>query len=623
MRRRNFAPSQLREVTAPVDPRVLPAGTYVASSLKGGYGALWSAVTLNYARFGGQHISPRGVKELLATVGPTLNPQIGIAREFFTTVLRDYRDWRIKWWREAIQNAVDAGATKVKCEVVQLEDRTWRISCDDNGRGMDRATLVDKFLMLGATTKVGAAGVGGFGKAKELLILPWLKWKVHTLDYMAEGVGVQYEVRQVQRRAGTRLEVLMPADEYTYAAAAIAFLEKCDLPNTSFEVISKPQTEEHERKRPKAKMEGRSLLGTVPGKAEIYVTKVKYQANSIYVRVNGMFMFSNYIGETGDKQILVEITAPSVEVLTANRDGFRDWEVSDAVSKLAERVAKDTKSALAMKSGLIRKKYTGKGKFKTEQLQAAALGQVGPIPMTSKGRVNLPQPDAIAIAQVVERMLRTGLPAEGGAPAVGSLPNRALSQEFMSIPFSGAHHVEQAVRQLVWEPDFYMINEVEGRRVPKKFMPESMTPTILKLAKVWTELCRFVLIQLGAFHEFGVGFVISEDAMAMYKPEDDEHWLLLNPYTSPRSLKDVWKPSNREHQKHLYALAVHECTHLADGLEYHDESFASALTHNIAKTADGFRKVGKIVSEIKMKGDPELEAEAARMAMNPGRRRRL
>ena len=96
MRRRNFAPSRLRQVSAHVDPRVLTSGSYVASSMTAGFGSLWGAIALRYARFGGEHISPRGVKEVLADVGPRLNPQIGIAREFFTTVLRDYRDWRIK-----------------------------------------------------------------------------------------------------------------------------------------------------------------------------------------------------------------------------------------------------------------------------------------------------------------------------------------------------------------------------------------------------------------------------------------------------------------------------------------------------------------------------------------------
>ena len=52
--------------------------------------------------------------------------------------------------------------------------------------------------------------------------------------------------------------------------------------------------------------------------------------------------------------------------------------------------------------------------------------------------------------------------------------------------------------------------------------------------------------------------------------------------------------------------------HIADRISYHDESFASALTRNMAKCADGFRKIRQIAAGIRTRGasgSPEADEE--------------
>jgi hypothetical protein len=66
-------------------------------------------------------------------------------------------------------------------------------------------------------------------------------------------------------------------------------------------------------------------------------------------------------------------------------------------------------------------------------------------------------------------------------------------------------------------------------------------------------------------------------------------------------MKDPWVPTKAADLKWLYALAVHECTHMADGIDYHDESFASAMTHNMARCAAGFTRAKRIVAGIKLR----------------------
>jgi hypothetical protein len=577
----------------------LKPGLYVAASDEDAFGPLLALIETGGATFLGENIDTRGRKIVAASVGARRNPSIGISREFFTTVLKDYDDWPEKWWREAIQNSVDAGATSIKCTVVENPDGTWSVSMEDNGGGMSEDVLINKFLMLGGTTKVGTGGTsGGFGKAKELLILPWVNWEVHTRDRVVKGSGIDYVVENAQNIHGTKVTVVMPADQHTTGAAAIAFIQKCYLPNIKFQVKATFQEGQRDWDKPiRAVLKAKDLLESVPGKAEAYVTKVDYTPSSMLIRTNGLYMFSQYIGNTPKKQVIVEITAPSIQILTANRDGFRDYDVRRAVGALGERVAKDILSALQAKSGIIRQKYEGAGKFKARQRQAEVLSNVGPIGPTTRGVVFLPEAEVAQLSRVVED-IRLASP---GNPAI---PNQGLATELLTnTVYHGAHHIEEAVRQLVWEPDFFLINEIEDYRVPKKFKPETMAPRVTKLVRTWTELCRYVLMQLGNFREYGVGLIFSEHKGAAYLHDADEHWLLLNPYKDVGYRTDTWSPTKKNDLKWLYAAAVHECTHLADGIEYHDESFAAALTNNIAKTADGFKYVSKIVSAIRMRDE--------------------
>ena len=524
---------------------------------------------------------------------------ITIGREFFITALKDYRDWQIKWWREAVQNSVDAGGRNIHLGSTKNPDETLTVYCDDDGSGMDEDTILSKFLVLGATTKVSGSGAaGGFGKAKELLLLPWISWRIHSRDTIVEGAGIDYTVTRGPMRVGTRLEVVMPADKNTDGAIALGFLEKCYLPSISFTVDGKPAF---------AQLVGGDLVESLPGKMDVYFSRANDKQSYLYVRAKGLFMFSIYVGEIPGF-VIAELTAPSIEILTANRDGFRDWDVANSVEKLANRIAKDNMSALRNKQGLIRKKFKGAGKFRARQVAASLLEHIGP---TTK---IISESDVSTIVATVgdyakrEEERRVG--GGGEQEKIGALPNPEMITAMLDQKFLGSNHIEAAIKQLVWEPDFYLMNDIEDFAVPKKFFPETMTPTVLKLAKSWVELCRYVMMQLGSESRFGVGFHFSTDAAASALTDEDENgdrerWLMLNPFKDMDSRKELWRPTQDADLKWLYAAAIHECTHIADGLHYHDESFAAALTRNMAKCADGYRKIRAIVGGIKMRGAPE------------------
>ena len=87
-----------------------------------------------------------------------------------------------------MQNSVDGGGKNIALDAKTQEDGTMLVTCDDDGRGMDEDTIVNKFLVLGGTTKIGAGGAaGGFGKAKELRLLDFLA--VHSRIRSSRALG--------------------------------------------------------------------------------------------------------------------------------------------------------------------------------------------------------------------------------------------------------------------------------------------------------------------------------------------------------------------------------------------------------------------------------------------------
>ena len=563
--------------------------------IEGGYAEFMGEVYDDQGRTVTVHVTTSPPSQMMLADGAARTITIG--PEFFITALKDYSDWQIKWWREAVQNSVDAGGTHIALSAFDQEDGTKLVTCDDDGRGMDEETIITKFLVLGGSTKKGESGAaGGFGKAKELLLLPWISWRIHSRDTIVEGAGIDYTVSRGPMRKGTRLDVVMPPDKCTTDSIALGFLQKCNLPSVAFTVNDKPA---------KADLAGVNLVSQVPDKIDIYFTPATDKQSYIYVRTRGLFMFQRYVGEVPGF-VIAELIAPSVEILTANRDGFRDYSVGNAVDKIAERIAKDNMSALNSKKGLIRQKFEGTGKFRAKERASMVLDQIGPY-----GAGELSSQNTEAIVQTMGSYVRNE------EEKLQSMPSTACVQVMLDQRFLGPNHLEAAVKQLVWEPDFFLVNEVEGYKVPKKFFPATMTPSVLKLAKTWVELCRYVMMQLGSEEHFGAGFVFSNDAAAQAITDEDkegrtEQWLMLNPFKDMRYRTEMWRPAQDADLKWIYAAAIHEATHIADRISYHDESFASALTHNMAKCADGYRKIRQIAAGIRTRGasgSPEADEE--------------
>lgn len=570
---------------------------------EGRYAELQGLVAAGQARLLGERWDGRG-RHVIA-VGPTAGyapneerVSMRIGGQFFTNALRDYQDWREKWWREAIQNAVDAGATKVTCTVEELADGSSRVGCEDDGRGMDRETFVERFMVLGATGKAEGGTVGGFGKAKELLILPWISWSIKTRDMVIEGQGTDATIRAADERRGTVLSVVMPDGNTTSAEAAMSYIRKCWRPTVRFRVdgrLIRADLEPGETVRDFAGVVGDEEQATAV--ARLHYDKHRSAVGPrMLIRAGGLYMFDEWIPEGISGTILVELLRPSVEVLTANRDGFRDYDVKRQISSFIRELAVQATSALKAKAGIIRKKWRGRGRFLVEappEVVRAVAEQAFGGGVLSAGR-------ARSIASLLAALVGREAPAEVAEEApVRLVPaSPAVAEAILAgLRLDDSAAQEAVAKQLVWTPDFFLVNEIEGWHVPRRFLPETMSRRARLLLHFWAELCRFVLIQLGSSASFGVGFLFTRDARAAYVEEEEagrsEDWLMLNPLDKAEP-REAHMLSPTKDVDWLYATAVHEVTHMADGIHYHDEAFAVALTKNMGRTYAGQRRVRAI-----------------------------
>ena len=624
--RRNPAPEvEVLVLDDAFDPYALE-GLYAVSSRSAAYPLSLDCIDQGLAEVVGEHhLEDESFVRVLRFGQGRRNPDdfeegeqrtVRLGPEYFQKPLQEYSEWPLKWWREVVQNSVDAGCTEMTLGTRDNKDGTITVYAEDDGKGMDRSTLLDKFLVLGGTTKVGAAGkTGGFGKAKELLLLPWLGWRMQTQSIEVAGAGADYRVRSIEPRRGTRLEVTMSSDvgAHTTILAAKEFLQRCHIPTVRFNLVDENDPSNNSSIVPVSDVNDMELIGE--GSRFISYYREGKDSYTAWLRVNGLFMFDIYLGRVPG-QIVVELQGSSLDILHSNRDGVRDKSVLREIGQFQEKLAKDTSSALRAKKGHIKKKYVSDKKFEAPRLTSPTYLPIEIMKPSSA------QPDKQELTEeAVDEIMKDFGEHVRNDDAVERAAREALAREqLQSLAFSGDSHLEAALAQLSWKPDFILMSEVDNFKVTKRFLPETMSVRVKRLASVWVECCRWVLMQLGCNEKYSVGFYFTQSAAAAYLRESDENWLLLNPFAERTGLDilqsinygwsdqkkvekelldTMFQVTTRADFQWLYSLAVHECTHFADNVMYHDEAFASALTKNFAKCADGMKQYRRIMDATK------------------------
>jgi len=237
-----------------------------------------------------------------------------------------YTDWRKAWWREILQNSVDACLEapdrkhKIVCSLYTFANsEEVRVTVSDNGVGMDLATLKNAFLKPGGSGKremtAGRAATGGLGKAKEMLFHAWPEWSVWTQKEGGKGYFVKARYgpymkgnllessERSRETPGTKISVTMKADRRITKADLLDFIELSSFPNIKviyrkFHVDgNKVEKEEEETLKAKNNIttdEPIKILSRGDGSpwGEVYHMPRARNFKQVVIRANGLYLFS-------------------------------------------------------------------------------------------------------------------------------------------------------------------------------------------------------------------------------------------------------------------------------------------------------------------------------------------
>ncbi len=465
----------------------------------------------------------------------TTSRSVKIGPNFFAGAFRDYSDWKWAWVREIMQNCLDTPrTTEVVAEVWRLNDNTY-VSVKNNGVPMTEDVLCNKLLSLGESGKSFQNGsVGGFGKAKEILMMAHESWKVFTGGLAAEGVGGDYLLSSFPYFHGTETTVEIKGDHME------ALLR-------NFRQFAK-----YSQWAGQLKVNGEILDTNLRkgSRRRDFDWGVVYTNNSfsnlLICRMNGIPMFTQYIENKGT--VIIELTGTSSEVLTSNRDSLVYRHQSE-LNKFVADLAMNSKSALQ--------------KNKTERVRFAGY-KLGEAPYKTGDHIKVEDSEAVkemsrVFYNVTDHIKKTDNSSEGQTFEEAS--------NFVSNLF---------------HPEFYIKSEIGGT-IQVKFLPGTFSSTNKRLINNWVGILLEIAKLTGSYHNFAVGFVFDKDTSAQHEKHNGQDIVYVNPVTIEENLgkhKLLAKWTATENFE-LIATAAHEYVHL-EGHSYHGEEFANRLTDLMA-----------------------------------------
>jgi len=463
---------------------------------------------------------------------------ITIGHRWFDTIKKDYTDWVFAWAREAGQNSLDAGATRIDIQTALANGDTV-VRWSDNGCGMNADILESKFMAIGGSEKPDG-GTGGFGIAKLILAFAQKSYSIRSQDILIEGQGASYSIEtNLPYIKGLTLTAVMEGKD-TLVDIEKHIRQWSRFTTTSCEIYLNNE-----------------LLKTLrmgPPKKEttwckVYTNKApdnddKYWGYYIRVRINQQYMFRIYTSV--DAHITVDLLGHnSADYLTSNRDGM-NWTWRSKLEKLVEEIY-DNPNAIknAPSHVTLYRGRNGVVALRTKE-------------KTGSGRVSLAGPSKVAALSSKYRNPDQSWPIT--APREESF----IESEKLNDGF-----------------DVLVVNQTTSK-IPERFLPGSMPLKTYKILNRWTQILQVCGAILGRTEEVRVGWVFSQSARAMYKKDMDYgHMLLVNPVEIGKTrLTNYWRPDKRSFYE-MVAAAVHELTHI-DNLN-HNEDFAASITYGLAQ----------------------------------------
>lgn len=446
---------------------------------------------------------------------------------FFRQSRNEYSDYKGRLIAELLQNSVDAGAKNIH---FNFTPDGYEVI--DDGRGMTQETMVSALLTFGGSAKEEGA-TGGFGHAKILLLFSMKCYEVISRGVRAIGDTLDYTLDNVPDDGRTVVRGWFP-EEWGHEMSDFqwrinTFLSKCHLKARVF-VNGEEFTNWKVAKRCVRRNDW----------SKLYASNSSCQQSYISIRKNGLFAFERYAPSS--KEIILEVTADSKEVFTANRDGFRGDKGSE-FDKIYGEVLVDKKSFDRKQSSTVL--FTGRARyFSTAPAQEARF---------------------------------EALPQEIRVAAYAAVSDRNIS--LSTLP----EEVKVLVEQCRLAADF-VVDLGKYDRVPKRYAPDTMSVRNQKTLRDWKAALELVFKANKLSSCFRVGFTLDESREAQFTKKDGIEEFLINPEYKPLGADRYTRHFN------LIILAAHEVAHRQHS--YHDEEFA-LYSEDLVATTLAFTK-GKI-----------------------------
>lgn len=513
-------------------------------------------------------------------------PTVKIPHQFFRDEkTKLYSEWRLAFWRELLQNSIDAGATRIDISVAQDGDNI-RCFCEDDGCGMSADLLENVYFRLGESSK-GQGSIGGFGRARIMTCFGNKSYRIRTMDNIVDGEGSQYEISSsLEYYDGCSVEI--EVDDATQEQMLSAIRQILSQSTLSQRVFINGNEFSNWLKR------GRRVRELSFGGVYTNISSRSY-SYKIISRVNGLSMFTTYVNL--DKQIVVEIDPEkSRDVLNASRSSFIN-EASREFTRWQSEIAVDSQTSLRARNREVRELIRGAGCRKSSRRRKINNIESAPIQPAPIQPAPILQYKAASTNSI--EMIESSLEQKNAAKE-NAVENDPIGKPFdsnlkdiMFIDESDGSIPKAVVERFHPSNWTREIKKDKGARVPYNRGREYYR--LLRAFEIACEEAVCILIEEidampDALH-WGVGWAFGPFDALHTESSDGVHFFMLNPIGSSGS-KARFKTGRKEDLIAIIALAQHEVAHSLRS--FHDEEWGNALTR-IAMRYD----VGEVIKKIK------------------------
>lgn len=498
-----------------------------------------------------------------------------LSPRFFTHELKAYSQWETAFWRELLQNSVDANATEIQITLENLEEGKCQIDFNDNGVGMNEDILRNVYFNLGETSKGIDTNsntdvtIGGHGRARVLTCFAHQSYQIKTLKWECSGQGGEYQISLLTSPIkGCQLRVITAHSSRSSLEYALRkYLETCQLQSCiQVEVQGERFTNWLYKRKATRIVEFGSLHTS---------KRIPYRS---IVRVNGVAMFENYLC-CADLGIILEIPPEkSRNILTVSRDQLKSPHGRTLDTLLIE-IAIDSES-IKRDSTTTRKQIYGRFKKPGKEEDHPESEAPESEATQTQGATHRPQS--------VMHSAEPGKPGQNYYTTAGQVDQMTDEQIIKCL----LAPTPQAVPKI---PYILAFEDATPKLVTqsKKLEPGELGGVREKILIKWDQACGFFLqlVQEMTTDEIRYlpGFIISPSIKGSCGKEEGGYSILINPFTDQGKLRLSCKDTHT-----FFSLAAHECAHVLE--PFHNESYASVLTTLTEKGLKKFKEFKTLIN---------------------------